>query len=141
MKISSTITFILALVVCALFSVSPKAHPGHGHGHHHHGPNGGRLLLKASPDIEFKVTGDRRVELYAVNIKNEIVPIEKQEVKVTAGPRSKPVHLTFSKDGGKLVSDVALPEGDDIPVVLEIVVKPGGTTLVEKFVLSSDHDH
>ena len=141
MRVSSAITSLPAIVACALFFVDTQAHPGHGHGHHHHGPNGGRLLLKASPDIEFKITKDRMVELYAVNIKNEIVPIEKQEVKVTAGPRSKPVHLTFTKDGDKLVSDVALPEGDDIPVVLEIIVKPGGPTLVEKFVLDSDHDH
>lgn len=97
------------------------------------------MLLKASPDIEFKVTEGRKVELYAINIKNEIVPMEKQEVKVTAGPRSKPVHMTFTKDGDKLVSDVALPEGDDIPVVLEIIVKPGGPTLVEKFVVKDDH--
>ena len=138
----TSIAIAFAFTLTTAFFAKLEAHDGHGH--HHHGPNGGRLLLKASPDIEFKITKDRKVELYAINIKRKVVPMEQQQVKVTAGERSNPVRMTFTKVGEKLVSDIPFPPGDEFPVVVEIVVKPGGPTLVEKFTVDAEefnHDH
>ncbi|MDA1043805.1 MAG: hypothetical protein O3C57_01135, partial [Verrucomicrobia bacterium] len=49
------------------------------------------------------------------------------------GSRANPTRLTFSEANGSLVSDIALPEGNDIPVVLMITPFPSVTTVMEKF--------
>lgn len=99
------------------------------------GPNGGRLLTKVDPQLEFKVTDDRKVKITAVDKEIKPIAIGEQIVRITAGERTNPVRLSFSKEGDTLISDKAFPEGDDFPVVVQIKVKPGEKTIIEKFTM------
>lgn len=99
------------------------------------GPNGGRLLTKVEPRLEFKVLDDRSVKITAVDKDIKPIAIADQVVRVTAGERSNPVRMSFAKEGEVLVSDKAFPEGDDFPVVVQIKVKEGEKTVIEKFTM------
>ena len=52
------------------------------------------------------------------------------------GDRTKPTKLAFAKDGDKLVSDKTIPEGKELPVVLQIRAKAGEKAVTEKFNLN-----
>jgi hypothetical protein len=60
----------------------------------------------------------------------------KQVVTVTAGERSAPTKLTFTKSGNTLVSSGALPAGNDFPTVVQIKATPNAKTVTEKFNLN-----
>lgn len=99
------------------------------------GPNGGRLITTVEPRLEFKVTDDRKVKITAVDKDIKPIAIGEQVVRITAGERTNPVRMTFQKEGDVLISDKAFPEGDDFPVVVQIKVKPGERTVIEKFTM------
>jgi len=109
-----------------------------GHDHTHEkgeaGPNGGRLITSVKPHLEFLVTEDRKVQLTFLedDHKTVIAPAE-QVVSVVAGDRSNPTALAFARSGDALLSDKALPEGDDFPTVLTIQLKPDAEKNREKF--------
>ena len=56
---------------------------------------------------------------------NKVVAPGEQVISVTLGDRSAPTKLAFTKDGNKLVSDKAIPEGNDLPTVVQIKAKAG----------------
>ena len=117
----------------------------HGHGHDHGdgddhgsittGPNGGRVLMEIEPHLEFFVTDDKKVMITAVSDGEDpkAVPMGEQSVKVIAGDRLDPTRLAFAKDGDSLISDIALPDGMDIPVVVQIKATPDAKTVIAKF--------
>jgi len=145
MKKYTKITTACVALICAGFAFFAQSdekdhdHEDHDHDHAHHvkdpGPNGGRLLLKVEPHLEFKVTDDRKVKITAVGEDLKPIAIAEQIVRVTAGDRTNPVRMTFTKDGDFLVSDKAFPEGDDFPVVVQIKAKSGADTVIEKFTM------
>ena len=51
---------------------------------------------------------------------NKVVAPKDQVITVTLGERSSPTKLTFTKDGDKLVSNAAVPAGNDYPTVVQI---------------------
>lgn len=116
---------------------------GHGEDHDHDedhdhegivaGPNGGRVLTGVEPHAEFLVTGDRRVQIAFVDEENKTVPAAGQSVTVIAGDRTNPTRLTFAADGEVLVSDRALPEGNNFPLVIQIKATPESENVIEKF--------
>jgi len=127
----------------------------HDHDSVEAGPNGGRILHAVEPHLEFFVTEDRHVRISAVE-GDEIVPVTGQTVTVIGGSRSNPTRMSFAKEDGALVSDVAFPEGNDFPVVVRIQASEGAETKTEKFNLDledcptcdyreyaciCDHDH
>lgn len=97
------------------------------------GPNGGRLLTGPQPNAEFLVTADRKVKITFVGADGKTVAPADQVVTVTTGERSAPVKLTFVKIGDALISEQTLPDGDDLPAVVQIKTPPGPKTTVEKF--------
>lgn len=99
------------------------------------GPNGGRLITQVEPHLEFYVTKDRKVKITAVDEKLKPIAISEQVVRITAGKRTSPVRMAFTKDGDTLISDKAFPAGDDFPVVVQIKNKPGEKTVIEKFTM------
>ncbi len=134
-----------------------EEHAGHeGHADRKDGgPNGGRILGFAEPHLEFLVTEDRKVRIFALNDAHEAVPTGDLDVRVIGGDRTNPTDLSFAKDGDTLISDGAFPEGNDFPVVVR-VTPAGGETVTEKFNLNlndcpscdypeyaciCDHDH
>jgi hypothetical protein len=140
MKPSKLLTAIAALTLASyalpLHADEKKHDHGHDHDHIEAGPNGGRVLHAVEPHLEFFVTEDRKVQISALNDEGKVIPIEAQSVKITAGDRSAPTILTFAKSGDTLVSDVALPEGNDFPLVIQLKATADAKAVIEKFNLN-----
>ena len=52
------------------------------------------------------------------------------------GDRANPTKLAFAKDGDKLVSDKTIPEGKELPVVVQIKTTPDAKSATAKFSLN-----
>ena len=100
------------------------------------GPNGGKLITNVEPHVEFLVTADKKIEIRFVDEANKVVSPGEQVVTVTMGDRSAPTKLAFAKSGDKLVSDKAIPEGNELPTVVQIRSKAGEKAVTEKFNLN-----
>lgn len=127
---------IILPILVALASVNPAAAADHSHEKKEAGPNGGRLLKAIDPHAEFFVTADRKVQITFLDENDKPVAPGGQIVTVTAGDRTAPTQLTFTKSGNVLVSDVALPAGNDFPTVVQIKLSPDAKTVTEKFNLN-----
>ncbi|MEM7600003.1 MAG: hypothetical protein AAF357_01150 [Verrucomicrobiota bacterium] len=115
-----------------------EEHEGHDHDHDHAeaGPNGGKVLVGVEPHLEFFVTEDRKVQITALGEDGEAVPIGEQTVRIIGGSRSNPTRMTLAKTGDVLVSDIAFPDGNDFPVVVQIKPSSDAKTIIEKFNLN-----
>lgn len=100
------------------------------------GPNGGRVLTSVEPHLEFFVTTDRKVKITAVDDAGKAIALGEQGVTVTGGSRSNPTRMSFAKDGDSLISDIAFPEGNNLPVIVQIKATPDAKTVIEKFTLN-----
>lgn len=133
------LSILTALAVCLPVSTA-EAGPGHDHGHSHakkeSGPNGGRLLTKVEPHAEFFVTAERKVQITFLDDHGKAVAPTNQVVTAIAGDRAAPTKLTFVKAGNVLISETALPAGNDFPTVVQIKLTPEATTVVERFNLN-----
>ncbi len=98
-------------------------------------PNGGRIIAKVTPHAEFLVSKDKKIEVRFLTADGKVTAPEAQVVTVTMGDRANPTKLTFTKEGDKLISDKAIPEGEKLPVVLQIAAKEGEKAVSEKFTL------
>lgn len=101
------------------------------------GPNGGRLLTVIEPHAEFFVTTDRKVQITFVDDQLAVTTPAQQTVIVTAGDRSKPTTLNFTRHGDVLLSDGQLPDGNNFPTVVQIKVTPDAKTTVARFNLNT----
>lgn len=129
----------LSLLLTGLAFVNAADKNKHDHDHDHGakaGPTGGRLIHEVEPHAEFFVNKDRKVEIRFVDDDNKVVAPGKQAVTVTLGDRSAPTKLAFTNDGKVLTSDKAIPEGNDIPTVVQIKPSPEAKTVTEKFNLN-----
>lgn len=109
------------------------------HDHEHEakaGPTGGKLITEVEPHVEFFVNKDKKVEIRFIDDAMKVVAPGEQVVTVIMGDRSAPTKLTFTKDGDKLVSDKVVPEGNDLPTVVQIKAKPDAKSVTEKFNLN-----
>lgn len=130
------------------------------HDHEHEekivGPNGGRVVTSTEPHFEFLVLDDRKLKITFLSEEGEAVAPGEAKVTAVGGERSKPTKFAFSEADGALVSDVALPEGDMVPLVLQVKVSPDAKTVTEKLTVNlndcptceykeyaciCDHDH
>ena len=119
-------------------------HAGHKegdeHGHDHDtivaGPNGGRILHDVEPHVEFFVTEDRKVQFSAVSDDGKATPITTQTASLMGGSRTNPTKMKFTKVGDVLISDVAFPEGNDFPVVIQLKGSPDDKAATVKFNLN-----
>ena len=100
------------------------------------GPNGGRVLTGVEPHLEFFVTKDRKVKITVVDDAGKAAPLGEQSVTVTGGSRTNPTRMSFAKEGDSLISDKAFPEGNNLPVIVQIKAKPDAKTVIEKFMLN-----
>ena len=112
----------LLALLCIVSLASPTfAGPDHDHGPRTQpGPNGGRILAKFEPHVEFLVTPDRRVKLTFLDGAGKPVPAANQIASLITGDRMAPTRLTFVPAAGALLSEQTLPEGSAWPVVVEI---------------------
>lgn len=96
-------------------------------------PNGGRVIEAVKPHAEFLLTPEKKVEIRFLDASGKVIAPADQNVTVTMGDRTAPTKLTFTKEGDKLVSDKVVPEGKDLPVVVQIRQSPGAKASTEKF--------
>ncbi len=99
-------------------------------------PNGGRIIEAVQPHAEFLITKDKKIEIRFLADDGKVIAPAAQVVTVTMGDRSAPTKLAFAKDGDKLVSDKTIPDGKELPVVLQIKVTPESKAVSEKFNLN-----
>ena len=127
----------LAIAFTGNLVAEEKGHEGHDHAAHADtakaGPNGGKVIHQVEPHLEFFVTKDRKVQITALGEDGKMIPIAAQSVSIIGGDRSKPTRMKFAKEGDVLLSDIAFPEGNLIPVILQIKVSPESKTVIEKF--------
>ncbi len=117
------------------------SHEGHDHGEHDHaeakaGPNGGRIITSVEPHLEFFVTDARLIQITFLNEDGKAIAPKDQALSLIGGDRQNPVRLRFTKKGNVLVSDNALPEGNNLPIVLSIKADAKSKTIREKFNLN-----
>lgn len=117
MKLKSILTLVIA---AAGITFGFHANAADDHDHDKVGPTGGKLLTEVEPHAEFLVTKERKVEIRFVDEANKVTAPGTQVVTVTMGKRSSPTLMKFTKDGDKLVSDKAVPEGNEHPTVVQI---------------------
>ncbi len=123
LKTLLTLTAALGLAATAAFA----------HGKKEAGPNGGRILTKVDPHVEFFVTKERKVQFTFLDDHGQPVAPAGQTVTVTTGNRTAPTVLSFSRQGNVLLSDAALPAGNNLPGVIQIKPTPDAKEVVEKF--------
>ncbi len=99
-------------------------------------PNGGRIIATVTPHAEFLVTAEKKLEIRFLDDAGKVVAPTGQTVTVTMGDRSAPTKLTFTKDGDKLVSDKVIPEGTELPTVIQIKTTPDAKSVTTKFNLN-----
>jgi hypothetical protein len=99
-------------------------------------PNGGRILDSVKPNAEFVITAEKKIEIRFLDEAGKVVAPEAQVVTVTMGDRSNPTKLGFAKDGDKLVSDKVIPDGKELPVVVQIKTTPDAKSAAAKFSLN-----
>lgn len=99
-------------------------------------PNGGRIIDSVTPNAEFFVTKDKKVEIRFLDDTGKVVAPAAQTASIVMGDRSAPTKLAFTKDGDKLVSDKVVAEGESLPVVLTIKTTPDAKAVTEKFNLN-----
>ena len=133
MKLKAIVLSFLASL--ALAASLPAADKGHSHDNDQKkaGPNGGRILTKLEPHAEFFVTAERKVQITFLGKDGKAIAPAAQVVTVTAGKRSAPTKLSFAPSGNTLISDVALPAGNDFPTVVQIKATPDAKAVNEKF--------
>ena len=99
------------------------------------GPNKGRIITTTEPHVEFFITSDRKILLTFLDSENKAIALEDPTVSAIGGERAAPTRMTFVSNGedGSLISDVPLPEGKNIPLILQIKTAPDAKNVVEKF--------
>jgi hypothetical protein len=130
----NTIIRLLALTALALTVTVTVAS---AHGKITAGPNKGRLVTGVEPRAEFFVTAERKVQITFVGKDGQPVAPADQVVTVTAGDRAAPTTLTFTRTGDVLLSDTALPAGNDFPAVVQIKATPDAKPVYARFNLNT----
>jgi hypothetical protein len=128
----NTIIRLLALTVLAFTVTVASAHEKITAG-----PNRGRLITSVTPHAEFFVTTDRKVQITFVGEDGKPIAPAAQVVTVTAGDRSAPTKLTFTKTGNVLLSDAPLPVGNNYPTVVQIKTTPEAKPTYARFNLNT----
>jgi hypothetical protein len=112
------------------------AHVGYDHGETKAGPNGGRIITSVEPHLEFFVTEERFIQITFLDDTGKPIAPRKQTLSLIGGDRQNPVRLRFDRKGIMLLSNQALPEGNNLPVILSIKMEPESKTIREKFNLN-----
>lgn len=132
-------TKLLSTLLTLALAFTATAADKEKHDHEHEakaGPTGGKLITEVEPHVEFFVNKDKKVEIRFINDDMKVVAPGEQVITVILGDRSAPTKLAFTKDGDKLISDKTIPEGADLPTVVQIKAKAGEKAVTEKFNLN-----
>lgn len=133
--IIATIALVSATTLTSYAGKGCSGHDHHGHAHIKAGPNKGRLLPKVSPQAEFLVRHDRKVQITFYDDKMKVIEPSTQVVSVLTGKRSAPVEMNFKSDGKALISDKKVPAGKKFPTIIAIKSNVYAEEVVTKFTL------
>ena len=97
------------------------------------GPSGGRIITSVNPRVEFLINDDRTIQLTFLDNQSQPIAPNSQVISLISGDRSNPTMIAFTPKGNALVSTQALPEGNSVPVVLQIKESPTVEIIREKF--------
>lgn len=114
-------------------------HAGHDHSGHNHikaGPNKGRMISSVTPQAEFFVMSDGRVQISFFDADMKAVAPTGQTVSVISGERISPLELSFETEGNVLVSKEVLPKGNNFPTVVAIKTSAHSEEVISKFTLN-----
>lgn len=136
MKFTLITLAVAALGLALTVSAAEKEKHDHDHGHAKAGPTGGKLITEVEPHAEFFVNKDNKVEIRFVDDDMKVIAPGEQVVTVTLGDRSAPTKLSFTKEGDKLISDKVVPEGNNLPTVVQIKTTADAKSVTEKFNLN-----
>jgi hypothetical protein len=153
---STLLTFAIAVLGLTI-TINAAEKDDHDHDHEvKAGPTGGRLITEVEPHVEFFVNKENKVEIRFIDDDMKVVTPGEQVIRVTLGDRAAPTKLSFIKDGEKLISDKVIPDGGNLPTVVQIKTTADAKTVTEKFTLNleqcptcknkeyacvCDHDH
>ena len=126
----------ISILLAILALPFPNAAEDHVHAKKEAGPSGGRVVISVTPRYEFFVTPEKKVKITFLGDDGKAVPAKDQIVTATGGDRTAPTKLTFAKDGDSLVSNKPLPEGKELPIVVQVKVTPDAKTVSEKFTVN-----
>ncbi|MCP5541434.1 MAG: hypothetical protein H7A53_11900 [Akkermansiaceae bacterium] len=138
MKHTTLAAILVPLAFAAARADEKSAETKHTHDHHEAGPNGGRVIESVEPHLEFFVTEDRRVRITILDEDLKPVAPGDQTVSLIGGDRANPTRMKFTVKDGAFVSDIAFPEGNNLPIVLQIKTARDARTVIEKFNLNLD---
>ncbi len=136
MKFTLITLAVAALGLALTVSAAEKEKHDHDHDHAKAGPTGGKLITEVEPHAEFFVNKDNKVEIRFVDDDMKVIAPGEQVVTVTLGDRSAPTKLSFTKEGDKLISDKVVPEGNNLPTVVQIKTTADAKSVTEKFNLN-----
>lgn len=145
----TTIILIAAFASTLAFAAEKHDHDHKDHGDHKQhkheehvtkGPNGGHVIhFKSGFSLEVTVDKDRKARIVFIDRENKAIALAEQSVSGIAGERSAPTKLTFAKGTDKeanvLISNVALPAGEHVAMILSIKTAPDAKTATERFEL------
>ncbi len=146
-KMKQATTIMIALFASPLaFAAEKHDHDHNDHEKHEHeehvtkGPNGGHVInSKSGFSFEVTVDKDRKARIVFLDKKNKAIALAEQSITGIAGERSAPTKLTFGKginnDANVLISDVALPTGSHVAMILTIKTAPDAKAVTERFEL------
>ncbi|MCC5848484.1 MAG: hypothetical protein JJU29_10340 [Verrucomicrobia bacterium] len=121
----TTIPGLLLLLALTHAQANAQHDHDHEHGHDHDHPHpkvelSGRHLSQAGQHFEFRLLPDNRAVVIPLNEKKEALAPGNQEVQLTGGDRSAPVRIAFEKTDVHWISMEALPDVQNMPVVLRV---------------------
>jgi hypothetical protein len=129
------ITTLLTLALAFTATAADKEKHDHEHAAKA-GPTGGKLITEVEPHVEFFVNKDNKIEIRFIDDDMKVVSPGTQVISVIMGDRSAPTKLAFTQDGDKLISDKTIPEGANLPTVVQIKTTPDAKSVTEKFNLN-----
>lgn len=142
MKITNVTLTAVALLTPFLFA-EDKGHEGHDHDNHSEkahehaqeiaGPNEGRIITSTEPHAEFFVMEDRKVKITFIDENGKAIAPGDQTISAIGGDRSDPTRMVFTKDGDAFISDKPVPEGMNVPIILQIRAAADADNVTEKF--------
>ncbi len=142
MKTKTTIAAICLTLAPFAFS-EEKGHEGHDHTDHAEathkdveqidGPHKGRILTTTEPHSEIFITDERKILVTFLDKDNKAITPTDQVVSAIGGDRSAPTRMTFAIKGDSLISDKSLPDGNMIPLILQIKTGVDADNVTERF--------
>jgi len=96
------------------------------------GPNGGKIFRSTQPPFELYLQDDRKIRITFLGEDDQPIDAANQRISAVGGSRSNPTRMIFAADGDGLISNIPLPDGNNVPLILNIKPTPESKTVIER---------